>query len=334
MGCRERRTIDSPKATKIATGGYNEDGIEIWDAKTGKLLSKINHEYAVWSLTWTSDEHKLISGSGNGSLRIFDTATWHEIAVLEGHNQVVEAITVFRNDRLLASTSWDRTARLWNLDTNLSIGLPLKHEKDVEYAAFSADGKMLSTACADENAYVWNIHAILKAAGLENLLSIPAQQSGLKQPEKAFLDVLVNTTQRPVPLQLPGLLDDLQDYDPFPNDSSLNPNSFVHRRRSAFAPFLESRRLQACLPSLFHPSLPDADDLIELQQRTSPSTSFIRSPRVVEVAAQQDNQVLHVARRPERASDKAKRIKNSIWWNRFVLFLCCVSHSPVDGPSS
>lgn len=324
----------SPKATKIATGGYNEDGIEIWDAKTGKLLSKINHEYAVWSLTWTSDEHKLISGSGNGSLRIFDTATWHEIAVLEGHNQVVEAITVFRNDRLLASTSWDRTARLWNLDTNLSIGLPLKHEKDVEYAAFSADGKMLSTACADENAYVWNIHAILKAAGLENLLSIPAQQSGLKQPEKAFLDVLVNTTQRPVPLQLPGLLDDLQDYDPFPNDSSLNPNSFVHRRRSAFAPFLESRRLQACLPSLFHPSLPDADDLIELQQRTSPSTSFIRSPRVVEVAAQQDNQVLHVARRPERASDKAKRIKNSIWWNRFVLFLCCVSHSPVDGPSS
>jgi WD40 repeat protein len=163
----------SPRATKIATGGYNEDGIEIWDARTGKLLSTIKHEYAVWSLAWTSDEKKLISGSGNGSLKIFDAVTWHEIAVLQGHNQVVEAITLFRNDRLLASTSWDKTARLWNLDTNLSIGLPLKHEKDVEHAAFSADGKMLSTACADENAYVWNIHAILKAAGLENLLSIP-----------------------------------------------------------------------------------------------------------------------------------------------------------------
>ncbi|KAG1871376.1 WD40-repeat-containing domain protein [Suillus subalutaceus] len=323
----------SPKATKIATGGYNEDGIEIWDAKIGKLLSTIKHEYAVWSLAWTSDENKLISGSGNGSLRIFDTATWHETAVLEGHNQVVEAITLFRNDRLLASTSWDKTARLWNLDTNISIGLPLKHEKDVEYAAFSADGKMLSTACADENAYVWNIHAILKAAGLENLLSIPAQQSGLKQPEKSFSDGLVNTTRRPPPLQLPGLLDDLQDYDPFPNDSSLHPHPFVHRRRSAFAPFLESRRLQVRLPPLFHPSLPDTDELIELQQRPRPSTSSIRSPHVVEVAAQQDNQVLHVARRPERASDKAKRIKNSTWWNRFVLFLCCVPHYPVDGPT-
>ncbi|KAG2338281.1 WD40 repeat-like protein [Suillus weaverae] len=171
----------SPKATMIATGGYNEDAIKIWDAKMGKLFSTIKHEYAVWSLAWTADENKLISGSGNGLLRIFDTTTSLQIAVLDGHKQVVEAITLFRNDRLLASTSWDKTARLWNLDTNLPIGLPLKHENDVEHAAFSADGTMLSTACADENAYVWNIHSIIKAAGLENLLFIPAQQSELRR---------------------------------------------------------------------------------------------------------------------------------------------------------
>jgi len=323
----------SPKATKIATGGYSEDGIEIRNAKTGKLLSTIKHEYAVWSLAWTSDENKLISGSGNGSLRIFDTATWHQIGVLDGHNQVVEAIALFRNDRLLASTSWDKTARLWNLDTNLSIGLPLKHEKDVEHAAFSADGKILSTACADENAYIWNIHAILKAAGLENLLSISAQQSGLKK-KKSFSDALANATQRPAPLQLPGLLEDLQECDPFSTSDSLYPRPFVHRRRSTFAPFRESRprTLQVRLPPLFHPSQPDVDDSIELQQRSGLSTSSSRT-HVVEVAAQQDNQVLYVARPPERASDKEKRIKNLTWWNRFILVLFCASHSPVDGSS-
>jgi hypothetical protein len=36
-------------------------------------------------------------------------------------------------------------------------------------------------------------------------------------------------------------------------------------------------------------------------------------------------QVLHVARRPETASEKAKRIKNPKLWVRVVLFLCCVS---------
>jgi WD40 repeat protein len=165
----------SPEATctMIATGGYNEEGIEIWNAKTGKLLSTIKVNWAVWSLTWTSDGKKLIAGKRNGLIRIFDTTTWQKIAGLEGHTAGVYSLTLFRNDHLLASSSWDKTARLWNLDTNLQIGPPLQHQNDVNCAAFSADGKLLSTACNDKKAYVWDVQAILKTAGLEDLLSIP-----------------------------------------------------------------------------------------------------------------------------------------------------------------
>ncbi|KAG2111119.1 WD40-repeat-containing domain protein [Suillus clintonianus] len=167
----------SPNATKIATGGYKETAIKIWNANTGELLSTIKHEWA-WSLTWTSDGRKLISGSGNGSIRIFDTATWQQISsILEGHQDLVYTIAVSRNERLLASASWDGTVRLWNLDTNLPIGPPLQHENLVFHAAFSSDGKLLTTACADKNAYVWDIYAILNAVGLEDILSIPHKSS-------------------------------------------------------------------------------------------------------------------------------------------------------------
>jgi len=164
----------SPEATMIVTGGTEFNGIEIWDAKTGKLLSTIkdNEYWTVWCLTWTSDEKKLIAGMGNGMIRIFDTATWQEIAVLDEHD-VGYHLTLFPNDCLLASSSYDRTAQLWNLDTNLPVGPPLQHKDHVQSTAFSADGKLLSTACNDENAYVWDVQAILKTAGLENLLSIP-----------------------------------------------------------------------------------------------------------------------------------------------------------------
>lgn len=145
-------------------------------------------------------------------------------------------------------------------------------------------------------------------------------------------------------------------YAQIPTSSSLNPYPFVHRRRSAFASFWEScpRRLQACLPPSFPPSQPDADESIELQQRPGPSTSSIRSLRIAEVAVQQDDQaclilrwftnglcltcsvqvLLHVAQRPERTNNKAKRIKNRTRWNRLVLFFFCVSHPPIDGASS
>jgi WD40 repeat protein len=115
---------------------------------------------------------KLISGS-LGPIRIFDTATWQQIGVLEGHTDYVIGISLSSDNRLLASASWDRTARLWNLDTNLQVGPPLHHEQSLYSAALSPDGKVLVTACENNNAYAWDVYSILKEAGTEDLLSIP-----------------------------------------------------------------------------------------------------------------------------------------------------------------
>jgi len=152
--------------------GGRKDGTKIWDANAGKLLSKIEHQERVWSLAWTSDQKKLISGALR-SIRIFDTATWQQIAVLKGHTDFVYSLSLFQNGRLLASASHDNTARLWNLDTKLPVGPPLQHQNWVSSAAISADGKLLVTGCNDHNTYIWDIETILTEVGLEDLLSIP-----------------------------------------------------------------------------------------------------------------------------------------------------------------
>ncbi|KAG2739276.1 WD40 repeat-like protein [Suillus brevipes Sb2] len=159
----------SPDSSKLATGGNEENAVKIWDAKTGELLNTLKHDHRVESLAWTLDGKKLISGSFS-LIRIFDTATWQQIAVLEGHTSFVYGISLSSNNRLLASASWDKTACLWNLDTNLPVGPPLRHENDLRSATLSPDGKVLATACDNNNAYTWDVHAILKEAGLEDLL--------------------------------------------------------------------------------------------------------------------------------------------------------------------
>jgi WD40 repeat protein len=168
-----RAAMFSPDSSKLAMGGHYENAVKIWDAKTGELLNTLKHDYTVCSLAWTSDGKKLISGS-YGPIRIFDTATCKQIAILEGHKHYVNTISLSWNNRLLASTSLDKTARLWNLNTNFPVGPPLQHEHDVNSAALSPDGKVLVTACKNKNVYMWDIHAILKDVGLEDLLlSIP-----------------------------------------------------------------------------------------------------------------------------------------------------------------
>ncbi|KAG2745916.1 hypothetical protein P692DRAFT_201879122 [Suillus brevipes Sb2] len=115
-----------------------------------------------------------------------------------------------------------------------------------------------------------------------------------------------------------------------------------------------------CYPTSTHPSNPTSsatrlfrcgshtnfDEPIELQQRPGPSTSPHPRPPVVEVPALDDKKALYTARRPETASEMAKRIKNPKWWscpNSFIDFaqlafeLIVINHqTPLhpNGPAS
>ncbi|KAG1856724.1 WD40-repeat-containing domain protein [Suillus subluteus] len=172
--------------TWIATGGRDRPSggepdrpsggqpaaIHIWDAKTGKLVTTLKgHMDSVRCLAWTKDGKKLISGSYDNSVRTWDTTKWEQTAVLVEHTNIVFAIAISPNGRILASASQDKTARLWNLDNGQPISSPLQHAEQVNCVSFSADGKLLATGCDDKNAYSWDVAAIVREAGLHELLS-------------------------------------------------------------------------------------------------------------------------------------------------------------------
>jgi WD40 repeat protein len=169
--------VYSPDMTLIATGGWDgrdEHPIKIWDAKTGKLVATLKgHTEWVWCLAWTKDGKTLVSGSYDRSIRTWNTTNWQQTAVLDEHTGLVRGIAISPNDRILASVSGDRTARLWNLDNGQPICSPIQHAVYVTCVSFSAGGKRLATGCALGNAYIWDIAAILREAGLDDLLSDP-----------------------------------------------------------------------------------------------------------------------------------------------------------------
>ncbi|KAG2754420.1 WD40 repeat-like protein [Suillus brevipes Sb2] len=188
--------VYSPDTTLIATGGFDgfrpvaEHPIKIRDAKTGKPVATLKgHTELVWCLACTKDGKTLISGSFDHSIRTWNTTNWKQTALLDEHDHTggVRAIAISPNDRILASVSGDRTARLWNLDNGQPISSPIQHPDEVNCVSFSAGGKRLATGCADNNAYIWDVAAILREAGLEDLL----------------LDPKVNATRPPIQVHPP-----------------------------------------------------------------------------------------------------------------------------------
>lgn len=161
----------SPDSTKFATGRDHKNGVKNLGRKDGGTAHNNQTQELNYELCLDVQWNKLVFTS-YGPVRIFDTATWEQIATLQGHRIFVSDIILSQNDRLLVTVS-ENTARLWHLDTNLPVGPPLQHKERVQCAALSADGTVLVTG-GDKDVYAWDINPILKKAGLEDLLLSPA----------------------------------------------------------------------------------------------------------------------------------------------------------------
>ena len=72
----------SPDGRTLASAGYKQ--VKLWDVKTKKAIRTLSgHESFVWGVAWAPDGKKIVSGSADGTTRIWKAETGEEISKLE-----------------------------------------------------------------------------------------------------------------------------------------------------------------------------------------------------------------------------------------------------------
>jgi WD40 repeat protein len=104
------------------------------------------HHGFVASLAFTPDGKTLISASGDGLVRLWDTSTHKERHLLQGHKGAALSLSLNRDGRTLASGGQDGTVRLWDLRDGKELRRLEGHRGDVTGVAFSPDGAELASA--------------------------------------------------------------------------------------------------------------------------------------------------------------------------------------------
>ena len=110
------------------------------------------------SVAFSPDGRRIVSGSGDKTLRLWDANTGQPIgAPLEGHKYRVLSVAFSPDGRRIVSGSVDKTLRLWDADTGQPIGAPLEgHKDDVSSVAFSPDGRRIVSGSRDKTLRLWD----------------------------------------------------------------------------------------------------------------------------------------------------------------------------------
>lgn len=140
---------DSPRAKK-ALAGYRP-------YRLFKCLQVLEHQKAVRALCIHPQEHLLISGSNDKTIKIWDLHKGQLLKTLSGHAGSVIAIAISPNGELLASGSGDNTIKIWNLATGKLLSTLIGHTGWVNTVAFSPKGNTLASGGADKMIKLWNI---------------------------------------------------------------------------------------------------------------------------------------------------------------------------------
>ena len=133
-----------------------------WDVNTGRKLadtSKIDHYTAV---AFSQDGGTLATGDKMGWIRLWDTTTGTQRAMLSEPSNMTEdpgirALAFSTDGKMLASRSEDQTVLLWDTQNNTKLAALKGHEGWVTAVAFSADGKTLATGNANKIIKLWDV---------------------------------------------------------------------------------------------------------------------------------------------------------------------------------
>ncbi|EJD02341.1 WD40 repeat-like protein [Fomitiporia mediterranea MF3/22] len=150
-----RSVTAESQSQRFISGELVLEGLELRWPTALRTLSVSSH---VTSVTYSQDGRRIVSGSHDSTIRIWDAETGAPIGEpLRGHEDSVSSVGYSPDGHRIVSGSDDKTIRIWDAITGAPIGEPLRgHEDSVNSVGYSPDGHRIVSGSDDSTMRIWD----------------------------------------------------------------------------------------------------------------------------------------------------------------------------------
>ncbi|HEU4478873.1 MAG TPA: PQQ-binding-like beta-propeller repeat protein [Pyrinomonadaceae bacterium] len=147
---------------KVLAASY-EESVVLWNVASGRKLLSIEDASAS-SLAFSPDGRMIATGSGDGTMKLWDAATGKELRAFAGHDDwhgskffgpEVNSLTFSPDGKTLASGSHDSLIKLWDVANGALLRTFVGHNSAVQSVVFSNGGKVILSGSHDGTMKLW-----------------------------------------------------------------------------------------------------------------------------------------------------------------------------------
>ncbi|MFH1266156.1 MAG: WD40 repeat domain-containing protein, partial [Planctomycetota bacterium] len=114
------------------------------------------HERGVLAVAYCPDAKRILSGSLDETVRVWDAETGDEVLCLRGHERGVRSVAFSPDRGWIISGSMDQTVRLWDAVSGTELRCLSGHARDVTSVACCPDGRQILSGSLDQTVRLWD----------------------------------------------------------------------------------------------------------------------------------------------------------------------------------